>query len=179
MIERYYRELLSHFSRRTRSAENAADIVQEAYSRVIAVQQSGSAIAEPRALLYRTARNILIDQHRRSTAHGEHVSLHDDAGDALAGHLVLHDVVVDPEASLAAAQAMQSVLRIIDRLPLRCREAFILHKFDGLTQVQVAQHMGISLKAVEQHIRNAMQACRQVRERPPDPPSPAKNTLSG
>ena len=49
MIERYYRELLSHFSRRTRSAENAADIVQEAYSRVIAVQQSGSAIAEPRA----------------------------------------------------------------------------------------------------------------------------------
>ena len=32
MIERYYRELLSHFSRRTRSAENAADIVQEAVS---------------------------------------------------------------------------------------------------------------------------------------------------
>ncbi|MFT4189889.1 MAG: sigma factor [Comamonas sp.] len=41
MIERYYRELLGYFSRRAGGSEHAADIVQEAYSRVIAVQQSG------------------------------------------------------------------------------------------------------------------------------------------
>lgn len=163
MIERYYRELLGYFSRRASSSEQAADIVQEAYSRVIAVQQSGSAIAEPRAMLYRTARNILIDQHRRRTAQGEHLSL-DAADEALPGlPLLAGGSADDPETRLAAAQAMQAVLQAIDRLPLRCREAFVLHKFDGLTQAEVARRMGISLKAVEQHVRHAMQACRQAR----------------
>ena len=69
-----------------------------------------------------------------------------------------------PEAQAASAQGMAALLATIDALPLRCREAFILHKFDGLPQAEVAAHMGISRKMVEQHIQRAMLACRQCRE---------------
>lgn len=164
MIEHYYRELLSYFSRRASNADNAADIVQEAYSRVIAAQQAGSAIAQPRALLYRTARNIMIDLHRRALSHGEHVNLDDETSGCTQEQLQWQASAEasDPETRLASTQAMQAVLLAIDQLPVRRREAFVLHKFDGLSQAEVARRLGISVKAVEQHIRQAMLACRKA-----------------
>jgi RNA polymerase sigma factor (sigma-70 family) len=57
------------------------------------------------------------------------------------------------------------LLQAIEDLPLRCREAFILHRFDGLPHVEVAERMGISCKMVEQHIKLAMTACRRCKAR--------------
>ncbi|MNT76910.1 putative RNA polymerase sigma factor FecI [compost metagenome] len=71
--------------------------------------------------------------------------------------------VDEPEVAATSAQGMASLIATIDGLPLRCREAFILHKFDGLSQTEVAVQMGISRKMVEQHIQRAMVACRQCR----------------
>ncbi len=163
VLARYYQELLNYFARTARGRDNAADLVHEAYARVLTLQRSGQAVTQPRALLYRTVRNLLVDQHRRSTVRAP---LHGDADDA-----PLPDVAelpapaaLGPEAQLASSQGMAALLQTIDALPLRCREAFILHKFDGLSHAEVAAQMGISRKMVEQHIQRAMQACRRCRE---------------
>ncbi|WP_347888353.1 sigma factor-like helix-turn-helix DNA-binding protein [Nitrosomonas europaea] len=76
--------------------------------------------------------------------------------------IFLHNVC-EPDALVASSQVLQAVLTTIDALPLRCREAFILHRFDGLSHSEVAEHMGISRKAVEQHIQHAMQVIRRCR----------------
>jgi len=44
----------------------AADLAQESYARVYAAQLSGAGIVNPRALLYRTARNLVIDHYRHA-----------------------------------------------------------------------------------------------------------------
>jgi DNA-directed RNA polymerase specialized sigma24 family protein len=62
MIERYCAELLGFFLRRTRSKEQAADLVQEAYNRVLAAP--GSTISQPRALLYRIAHAAAVRQRQ-------------------------------------------------------------------------------------------------------------------
>lgn len=156
----YYQELLNYFSRAMRDRDAAADVVQEAYARVLALQQAGQPVAEPRALLYRTARNLVIDRHRRDQVHSR-VTVSEDAA--------LEDFpaqrACEPDVLIASSQVLQAVLATIDALPLRCREAFILHRFDGLSHAEVAQRMGISRKAVEQHVQNAMLAIRQCRER--------------
>lgn len=161
MVAHYYQELLNYFARTVRSRDGAADLVHEAYARVLALQQTGQAIHQPRALLYRTARNLLIDQHRRNAVRSHCVEM-DDA--PLPDIAELPAPAVDePEVAATSAQGMASLIATIDGLPLRCREAFILHKFDGLSQAEVAVHMGISRKMVEQHIQRAMVACRQCR----------------
>lgn len=137
----------------------AADLAQESYARVLAVQQSGETIAEPRALLYRTARNLVIDQHRRDEVRGPHASLDDDGDEALADQMA-GPQACEPEAAAMSSQSVAAMLDTIAALPLRCREAFMLHKFDGLSQAEVAQQMGISLTMVERHIKLALQACR-------------------
>lgn len=164
MVLRYYRELLDFVARAGKDRDSAADIVQETYARVLAVRRAGRAVPEPRALLYRTARNVQIDQYRRAQVRGTAVPL-DDAAESPAGQAALRAGAADePEAALAAAQGVQAMLATIGALPLRCREAFLLHKFDGLPQQEVARRMGISVKMVEQHIKRAMLACRQCRD---------------
>ena len=162
MLERYYQELLNFCSRTARSRDAAADLVQESYARVLAVQRSGQPVPEPRALLYRTVRNLQIDQYRRSEVRGEALQPEAEEG-ALDLDELAAPPAFEPDTAAASAQAVSAMLATIDALPLRCREAFILHKFDGLPHAEVAQRMGISRKMVEQHIQLAMQACRHCK----------------
>jgi len=165
MIARYYQELLSHFTRAVRDRDSAADIVQEAYARVLA-QGEDKPIAQPRALLYHTARNLVIDRHRRSVARGE-ADLMADAGEEM--ERLAGPAAFEPDTALASAQAVDALVQAIEDLPPRCREAFVLHRFDGLPHAEVAERMGISRKMVEQHIKLAMIACRRCKERLDDP----------
>lgn len=160
MLERYYQELLNFCSRTVRGREAAVDVVQEAYARVLALQHSGQSVPEPRALLYRTARNLQIDLHRRSEVRGETA---DPDAEAVAAELdqLAAPRACEPDAVAASTQGVNALLATIDALPLRCREAFILHKFDGLPHAEVAEQMGISRKMVEQHVKLAMDACRR------------------
>lgn len=173
MLARYHRELLNYFTRAMRDREHAADVVQEAYARALSLQQLGQPIHEPRALLFRIARNLLIDQHRRRSVRGEglpHAAEGSEGGDdfadaaATAAASLAAPQAYEPEAALASTQGVAALLATIEALPPRCREAFVLHKFDGLPHAEVAARMGISRKAVEQHLKLALAACRRCRE---------------
>lgn len=166
MLEHYYRELLHYFSRMTGGKDAAADIVQETYARVLHAQQSGTVITEPRALLYRTGKNVMIDLHRRDTVRGKAFTDDDrQRDDELYGPDTLPaESATEPHRQWASSKNLVEMLTVIDGLPTRCREAFILHKFDGHSHAEVAARMGISKKMVEQHIKLAMQACRRCKD---------------
>lgn len=44
----------------------------------------------------------------------------------------------------------------IERLPKKCRQIFVLHKLEGLTQKEIADYLGISVKTVENQVANAI-----------------------
>ncbi len=159
MFERYHRELLSFLSRKVSDRHVAADLAQESYARVYASQASGAAVADPRALLYQTARNLVIDHHRHNEVRGavELPESPERPAEALA------PCTNEPEVALASQQGLLALVSAIDGLPPRCREAFMLNRFEGMSQVQVAERMGISVKAVEQHIKHALDACERCR----------------
>lgn len=58
-------------------------------------------------------------------------------------------------------QRLSHLAAALAELPPRRREAFVLHKFDGLSQVEVAERMGISLSMVEKHIASALLHCKR------------------
>lgn len=159
MFERYYRELLSFLSRKVTDRTVAADLTQESYARVYAAQASGSCIGDPRALLYQTARNLVIDHQR----HGD-VRASVEIPSTQAGPDEAHGSRNwEPETAMSSQQGVSALVTVIDNLPLRCREAFMLNRFEGLTYAMVAERMGISVKAVEQHIKHALDACERCR----------------
>jgi len=159
VFERYYRELLSFLSRKVSDRSVAADLTQESYARVYAAQASGSDIHDPRALLYQTARNLVIDHHR----HGDVRASVEVSAEHLEAAAAPGSRNWEPEAAMSSQQSVLSLVAIIDNLPPRCREAFMLNRFEGLSYAVVAAQMGISVKAVEQHIKHALDACERGR----------------
>ena len=160
VLERYHHELLSFLARQVNDRDTAADLAQESFARVLAAQASGKTITDARALLYRTARNLVTDQYRRAAVR-RHENVDTLADDEIpSAPLHLH-----PDEALASRQVIEAYLATIAELPERCRQAFVLSVFENLTHTQIAQEMGISVSTVEKHVVRAMVACRQCARR--------------
>ncbi|MBP5058251.1 sigma-70 family RNA polymerase sigma factor, partial [Pseudomonas chlororaphis] len=58
-------------------------------------------------------------------------------------------------------QRLERLKSVLAELSPRRREALMLHRFEGLSQAQIAERMGISLSMVEKHIAFALLHCKQ------------------
>ena len=156
MVARYYKELLNFCTRQLRDRDAAADLVQDSYVRLLSAEREGRAASEPRALLHQIARRLVIDRHRRAALRD-----HEDIDALQEPEQPRAPTHQQPEQVLAQMQSVRAYVAAIDTLPPRCREAFVLHVFDGLAHAQVAARMGISVSMVEKHIARGMLACRR------------------
>lgn len=62
----------------------------------------------------------------------------------------------DTERTYLYEELERQIQTILDSLPERCREVFILSRFRGLKNREIAAHLHISLQAVEKHIQKAL-----------------------
>ncbi|HEX5305506.1 MAG TPA: RNA polymerase sigma factor [Dyella sp.] len=151
---RAQRETLVRFlHRRTRSAADAEDLAQESLTRLM--RYRGHAPETWTALLYRIAVNALNDRSRRAASRfdAQHVSL-DDGAELATGE-------PSHEQRTASQQELVALQRALLRLPDRCRQIYLLHRIEGMTYTEIADHCGISVKAVEKHISRALHLLRE------------------
>lgn len=156
MLERFYRELLNFLTRQVNDRDTAADLTQESYARVLAAQHQGQQVLDARALLYRTAKNLLTDQYRRLE-----FRRHDSLDTVVETEEQHAPTYLQPEEVLASRQTVYAYAQVIEELPARCREAFVLHIIEGMPQAEIAKRMGISISMVEKHVIRGTLACRR------------------
>ncbi|WP_395945325.1 sigma factor-like helix-turn-helix DNA-binding protein [Brevundimonas sp.] len=56
---------------------------------------------------------------------------------------------LSPSQSAEEYRERLILVRAIRRLPRRCRDVFVLHRFAGMAQEQIAAHQSIEKRAVE------------------------------
>ena len=49
----------------------------------------------------------------------------------------------------------------IENLPPKCKQTFLLSKQDGLTNIEIAEYLNVSIKSVEAHITKAFSILRK------------------
>lgn len=154
----HYRDLLRHLKHKLRNPDDAADIAQttfaQVYQHALAAPGQASAIESPRALLFRTAHNLCIDQAR----HRQVVQAWSDERTALNPH----PSAPSAEHMAAYRQLVERVVELLAQLPPRRREVYLLFRAHGHTQAEIAQRLNITEAAVAKHVVRATLDCARA-----------------
>lgn len=152
LFREYYDELVTYLTMKLRSRDQAMDVAQETFLRVL-TQPPSRTIQQPRAFLYKTALNLSIDLFRRRKWQAEERLDTEELRDILT-------VPAEQETLLELREQVHCLYQAIQELPPRCRQVFLLHKFKERSHSEIAAQLGISKSMVEKHIIKAMAHCR-------------------
>jgi len=135
--------------RRLADVEQAADLAQDTFVRVLLSRDVG-AIQEPRAFLTTVARRVLANHYRRAEI--ERAWL-----ETLAG--LPEPVAPPPETRLMILETLCELDRLLDGLPAAVRRTFLLSQLDGLGYAEIGARLGISVSTVKRHMSRAAMQC--------------------
>ena len=142
-----------YVNRITHSREDAKDVVQEAYLKVYCCIRNNPGEHQPVALLYTTARNLALSGRR-------HQKVVDKRATAVGVAEELRASPRSTEHRAGRREQLQMLLLAVNKLPPKCRSAFVLRVIDGLSQQEIAERLGISVSTVEKHLSRGLRLCR-------------------
>jgi RNA polymerase sigma factor (sigma-70 family) len=155
LIERLFREhndaLIRFLALRLRSQQEAREVAQEAYVRLLNLDRPG-AVSFLRAFLFKTAANLAIDRIR----HEQTARQVAKAGLLMEGF----GSGPTPEQSAASAEEIALLEQLLEELPPKCRRAFLMHRIHGLEFADIAAQMGLGERMVRTYVVRATLYCR-------------------
>ena len=124
------------------SADLADDLAQETYLRVVG-REASAPVENPRGLLMTVARNLARDTFRRDRVRADYVASapHGFSPAGNSGHTAADDFEV--------REAIRS-------LPPKLRDVLLLSKIGGLTNREIAQRYGLSVRAIDKRLQKAV-----------------------
>jgi len=136
--------------RRLDCGEEAADLAQDTFLRVLRKPEDVPGVREPRAYLTTIARGLLNDHWRRRSL--ERAWL--EAVAALPAEMAM-----PPEKLLAAQQALQQLDVMLSGLAPRAREVFVLSQLEGMSYAQIAARTRLSDRTVKRYMAQGFELC--------------------
>jgi RNA polymerase sigma-70 factor (ECF subfamily) len=147
--------LARYLARLCASSDDVQDVMQEAYLQVFcALKKNGPDGHTPAALLYTTARNIAISRLR-------HQKVVAAAAPAFSIDERLRRERPGVERQASRNEQLQLLLRVVNGLPPKCRDVFVLRMIEGLSQYEIATRLGISVSTVEKHLARGLRQCKR------------------
>jgi RNA polymerase sigma factor (sigma-70 family) len=150
LFQQHNSALLRFVSARLGSEQEAREVAQEAYVRLLRLNQPET-ISYLRAFLFRTAANLALDRLRARGRRPPQRPLED-------AELAVFDIT--PERQAAGEQALAAMQRALAELPDKCREAFVLRQLHGLSQTEIADKLGLKERMVRMHLTRALEHLR-------------------
>ena len=139
-------------SRQVRCPQDAADLAQDTFVRLLQKPQL-PALEQPRAYLTRIANGLVINLWQRRALERAWLEVLASLPECM---------VPDEEQRQIALEALLRIDRMLDALPARAREAFLLSQLDGLTYAVIAARMGVTERTIKRDIVLAMAACLEA-----------------
>jgi RNA polymerase sigma factor (sigma-70 family) len=144
-----YARLVKACLRRGRTLEDAEDLVQEAYARLIEYER-GAKVRDEEAFLRRVVSNLAINQYHREKI----VAFVSESIDELDRQAMLMDDSPGIERVLDARQQLEQIEAMLAAVSRRTSEVFLAHRA-GFSYEEVAAELGISTRTVKKHIARA------------------------
>lgn len=152
LFQYYYSGLCAYAETIVREEEVAEDIVQELFVKIWINSKKISVNGSLKSYLFTAVRNRCFDFLKHQNVKSRSARLNHGIGD------------VDestPENWLVESELRDIIENSITKLAPRCREIFMMSRFDGLKNQEIADKLGLSKRTVELQITNALKALRK------------------
>jgi RNA polymerase sigma factor (sigma-70 family) len=154
LFREHDRMLVRYLTVRLQSVQEAREVAQESYARLLQLPQPG-APSLLRAYLFKTATNLAIDRLR----HRKIQRLAEEQPALLSELTPSPGDLGDPAEQLLAREQAEQLLGYLQELPSKCQRVFDLHRLEGVPQHAVAVRMGFSERMVRRYVTYAMVYC--------------------
>lgn len=154
LIDSYHHKLCVYANSLVKNIYSAEDIVQNVFIKVWEQRARLKSDHAIKSFLYKLAYNEFIDLYRKNQSLFSLEKTYYDA---------LNSVVLEDDH-----ESFQRILKVVNKeiesLPPKCKEVFILSKKEGLTNIEIAEHLEVSIKTVEAQITKAFSILRSSLE---------------
>lgn len=149
LFKRYYGTLCQFAFRYSQDKQEAEEIVSEVFMVIWQKRSSLSISVSLKSYLYACVRNCCLKKLK--TNRKADLELSDE----------LPETSLNPFEQLQRNEIQRDLTNVIDLLPARCKEVFLLCKIDGLKHKEIAALLEISERTVEQHMAHALEFLRK------------------
>lgn len=145
--------LVKYLTARFRNPEEAKEIAQEAWLRFFRLPAPES-LKSPKAFLFQTASNLAIDRARRAALEQRYFDQESAEQQ--------HDASTTVEQAIQGREELDLIDIALTELPLKCRQAFVMHRVSGLSYNDIADALSVSTSMIEKYIIQALKHFRNT-----------------
>lgn len=150
LVNTYHKKLCVYAFSLTNDNDLAEDIVQNVFMNIWKSKRKLKEDFVVKSYVYKSVYNEFIDQYRKNKAV---LSLEKK-------HIEALTYIVEEEDEKSIERLVAIVKNEIENLPPKCKEIFLLSKEEGLTNIEIAEYLNVSIKSVEAHITKAFATLR-------------------
>ena len=148
----YYTKLYAYINGFTKNEYETEDILQETFIKFWNSRERLADIDAINGYIFKTAYFTYIDKYRKDKRDK-------NALDGWKYKRLMEAIDEDDEINL---NRIKKIRQAIENLPARCKEVFVLCKFENLTHTQIADHLDISTKTVQAQMSVAYKKIRKA-----------------
>ena len=141
----FYGKVFTFVLSLVKSKANAQDITQNIFMKLWKNRKKLEYIKSMDDYLFILSKNACMDYFRKASRKKE---ISTDVFD----EFLLSRIVSSPEKRIDALSDIEELGHVIDSLPSKRRDIFIMSRFDGLSNDEIASILGVSKKTVENQI---------------------------
>lgn len=144
-----YQWLVSRLCKKLSCPQKSADIAQDTFLKLLH-KNNIDEIIEPRAYLSTIAHGLMVSHIRRRELEKAYLQ-------ALAN--IPASEQPSAETRLICLEILAHLDAMLDGLPCKVRKAYLLLQLEGLSYVEIAEHLGVTTRSVTNYIAKAMLHC--------------------
>ncbi len=162
---RYSDELFRHSSMRLPDRDRALELTQECFLKTWEYVEKGNTVDDFRPFLYRTLRNLIIDEYRRKKSRSLE-SMLEGSEETDIESLMPADESNTLEAAIDRFEGKRA-LQALKELPDLYREVLSLRYVESLSPKEIAEYIGESENAVSVRIHRGLKKLKSLLEAQP------------
>lgn len=144
LFEMHFAQIRNYVFYRSGNTELATDIAQETFLKIWEKQNSIQP-EKVKGLLYKISGDLFVSHHRKEKRSFQFFN-----------HYLFEERGNSPEDILAFKELKESYEKALVKMPEKQRTVFLMSRVENLKYFEIAEMLGLSIKAVEKRMKNAL-----------------------